>query len=85
MVALDQALDWCSRRELDPRDVCTHTALYVTVEPCVACAAALRLLSILYQPASFTTQTDSQVISNQFIFTHLPHSDAEYQTPAPSL
>ncbi|KAB5517260.1 hypothetical protein PHYPO_G00187630 [Pangasianodon hypophthalmus] len=46
MVALDQVLEWCSHRELDPKEVCKHTVLYVTVEPCILCAAALRLLNV---------------------------------------
>uniref|UniRef100_A0A671NV15 tRNA-specific adenosine deaminase 2 n=1 Tax=Sinocyclocheilus anshuiensis TaxID=1608454 RepID=A0A671NV15_9TELE len=44
MVALDQVLDWCRFREKDPIEVCEQTVLYVTVEPCIMCAAALRLL-----------------------------------------
>lgn len=47
MVALDQLLDWCNRCGLDVRATCRRTALYVTVEPCIMCAAALRLFSIL--------------------------------------
>lgn len=47
MVALDQLLDWCGRCGLDVSATCRRTALYVTVEPCVMCAAALRLFSIL--------------------------------------
>ncbi|MEQ2192536.1 tRNA-specific adenosine deaminase 2 [Xenoophorus captivus] len=47
MVALDQVLDWCRHSNLDVRSVCERTVLYVTVEPCVMCAAALRLMSIL--------------------------------------
>lgn len=50
MVALDQLLDWCGGCSLDVSSVCERTALYVTVEPCIMCAAALRLLSILHQP-----------------------------------
>nr|XP_040017068.1 tRNA-specific adenosine deaminase 2 [Gasterosteus aculeatus aculeatus] len=46
MVALDQLLDWCRRGNLEVSGVCQQTALYVTVEPCVMCAAALRLLHI---------------------------------------
>uniref|UniRef100_A0A4W6F9U3 CMP/dCMP-type deaminase domain-containing protein n=1 Tax=Lates calcarifer TaxID=8187 RepID=A0A4W6F9U3_LATCA len=46
MVALDQLLDWCRHSNLDVRSVCEQTALYVTVEPCIMCAAALRLLNI---------------------------------------
>uniref|UniRef100_A0A672PVE5 Adenosine deaminase tRNA specific 2 n=1 Tax=Sinocyclocheilus grahami TaxID=75366 RepID=A0A672PVE5_SINGR len=44
MVALDQVLDWCRFREKDPIEVCEQTVLYVTVEPCITCATALRLL-----------------------------------------
>lgn len=47
MVAIDQALDWCHRSGKSPSEVCEHAVLYVTVEPCVMCAAALRLMSIL--------------------------------------
>ncbi|KAL3979365.1 aquaporin-3 [Sarotherodon galilaeus] len=46
MVALDQVLDWCWRSSLDVKSVCERIALYVTVEPCIMCAAALRLLNI---------------------------------------
>ncbi|XP_074541583.1 tRNA-specific adenosine deaminase 2 [Halichoeres trimaculatus] len=46
MVALDQLLDWCSSNNLDVSSVCKRTALYVTVEPCIMCAAALRLVNI---------------------------------------
>lgn len=46
MVALDQLLDWCRRSNLDGARVCERTVLYVTVEPCIMCAAALRLMHI---------------------------------------
>lgn len=46
LVALDQLLLRCRRLRLAPPTVCRRTALYVTVEPCVMCAAALRLLRI---------------------------------------
>lgn len=46
MVAADQVLEWCRRSNQDHRTVCERTVLYVTVEPCIMCAAALRLLSI---------------------------------------
>ncbi|XP_006075252.1 tRNA-specific adenosine deaminase 2 isoform X2 [Bubalus kerabau] len=46
MVAIDQALDWCRRRDRSPSEVFEHTVLYVTVEPCIMCAAALRLMRI---------------------------------------
>lgn len=46
MVAIDQVLDWCQRHSKRTADVFEHTTLYVTVEPCIMCAAALRLLKI---------------------------------------
>jgi len=55
MVALDQLLEWCRHGDADPRCVCAETVLYVTVEPCIMCAAALRLLSIL-PPRSICTR-----------------------------
>ncbi|MBN3272264.1 ADAT2 deaminase, partial [Polyodon spathula] len=47
MVAIDQVLDWCHCNDKDPGEVFERTVLYVTVEPCIMCAGALRLLSIL--------------------------------------
>ncbi|KAK1795775.1 hypothetical protein P4O66_008845, partial [Electrophorus voltai] len=47
MAALDQVLDWCRAQQLDAAGVWEHMVVYVTVEPCVMCAAALRLLRIL--------------------------------------
>lgn len=47
MVALDGLLNWCHSSNLDISEVSRKTVLYVTVEPCVMCAAALRLLRIL--------------------------------------
>ncbi|XP_068609524.1 tRNA-specific adenosine deaminase 2 isoform X3 [Brachionichthys hirsutus] len=44
LVALDQLLGWCSSRKLDVSSVCERAVVYVTVEPCIMCAAALRLL-----------------------------------------
>ncbi|XP_063089479.1 tRNA-specific adenosine deaminase 2 isoform X2 [Cavia porcellus] len=46
MVAIDQVLDWCRENDLRPSAVFEHTVLYVTVEPCIMCAAALRLMKI---------------------------------------
>nr|XP_042118201.1 tRNA-specific adenosine deaminase 2 isoform X3 [Peromyscus maniculatus bairdii] len=45
MVAIDQVLDWCHQHSHSPAEVFEHTVLYVTVEPCIMCAAALRLMS----------------------------------------
>lgn len=47
MVAIDQVLDWCKQHNRDYTDVFAHSILYVTVEPCIMCAAAVRLMSIL--------------------------------------
>ncbi|XP_075410562.1 tRNA-specific adenosine deaminase 2 [Tenrec ecaudatus] len=46
MVAIDQVLEWCHRHGKSPSEVFEHTVLYVTVEPCIMCAAALRLMKI---------------------------------------
>uniref|UniRef100_A0A3Q2HG52 Adenosine deaminase tRNA specific 2 n=1 Tax=Equus caballus TaxID=9796 RepID=A0A3Q2HG52_HORSE len=47
MVAIDQALAWCRGRGRCPAEVFERAVLYVTVEPCVMCAAALRLMKFL--------------------------------------
>ncbi|XP_059212323.1 tRNA-specific adenosine deaminase 2 [Centropristis striata] len=46
LVALDQLRSWVLCSRLDVSSVCRRTVLYVTVEPCIMCAAALRLLNI---------------------------------------
>ncbi|KAJ0060790.1 hypothetical protein NL108_001681, partial [Boleophthalmus pectinirostris] len=46
MVALDELRDWCGLKGLDMKTVCDKTVLYVTVEPCIMCAAALRLFNL---------------------------------------
>uniref|UniRef100_A0A8C4V145 tRNA-specific adenosine deaminase 2 n=1 Tax=Falco tinnunculus TaxID=100819 RepID=A0A8C4V145_FALTI len=46
MVAIDQVLDWCKQRNRDYNEVFAHSILYVTVEPCIMCAAAVRLMKI---------------------------------------
>ncbi|KAJ7419166.1 hypothetical protein WISP_55472 [Willisornis vidua] len=47
MVAIDQVLDWCKQHNRDYTEVFPQLVLYVTVEPCIMCAAAVRLMSIL--------------------------------------
>ncbi|XP_060044663.1 tRNA-specific adenosine deaminase 2 isoform X6 [Erinaceus europaeus] len=44
LVAIDQALAWCRRNGRDSSEVFERAVLYVTVEPCIMCAAALRLV-----------------------------------------
>ncbi|XP_072265116.1 tRNA-specific adenosine deaminase 2 [Pyxicephalus adspersus] len=46
MVAVDQVLDWCRKNDRNSTQVFENTVLYVTVEPCIMCAGALRLLRI---------------------------------------
>lgn len=46
MVAIDQIRQWCQQHNLDSTMVFQHTTLYVTVEPCIMCSAALRYVSI---------------------------------------
>nr|XP_010304657.1 PREDICTED: tRNA-specific adenosine deaminase 2 [Balearica regulorum gibbericeps] len=46
MVAIDQVLDWCKQHNTDYTEVFAHSILYVTVEPCIMCAAAVRLMKI---------------------------------------
>ncbi|XP_053566617.1 tRNA-specific adenosine deaminase 2 [Bombina bombina] len=46
MVAIDQVLDWCQKNDKSSTEVFENTVLYVTVEPCIMCAGALRLLRI---------------------------------------
>ncbi|KAI8506097.1 tRNA-specific adenosine deaminase 2 [Branchiostoma belcheri] len=47
MVAVGQLLEWCMKVGLDKNEVLPIVQLYVTCEPCIMCAGALRLLSIL--------------------------------------
>ncbi|KFV80577.1 tRNA-specific adenosine deaminase 2, partial [Struthio camelus australis] len=46
MVAIDQVLEWCKQHNKAHEEVFPKTVLYVTVEPCIMCAAALRLMII---------------------------------------
>ncbi|NXD82835.1 ADAT2 deaminase, partial [Halcyon senegalensis] len=47
MVVIDRVLDWCKQHSRDYTEVFSRSVLYVTVEPCIMCAAAVRLMSIL--------------------------------------
>uniref|UniRef100_A0A8B9U2Y1 CMP/dCMP-type deaminase domain-containing protein n=1 Tax=Anas zonorhyncha TaxID=75864 RepID=A0A8B9U2Y1_9AVES len=40
MVAIDQVLDWCQQNNKNHEEVFSNSVLYVTVEPCIMCAAA---------------------------------------------
>ena len=44
--ALDHAFSWCKENKLNWKDVFDQSVLYVTCEPCIMCASALRLVNI---------------------------------------
>jgi tRNA-specific adenosine deaminase 2 len=46
MVAIDQALDYTRTAGIPLEEVCAAACLYVTVEPCIMCAYALRQVGI---------------------------------------
>ncbi|XP_054018647.1 tRNA-specific adenosine deaminase 2 [Dryobates pubescens] len=46
MVVIDRVLEWCKQHNRDYTEVFADSVLYVTVEPCIMCAAALRLMKI---------------------------------------
>uniref|UniRef100_A0A131Y175 Putative cytosine deaminase fcy1 n=1 Tax=Ixodes ricinus TaxID=34613 RepID=A0A131Y175_IXORI len=46
MDCVDQVLDWCAERGLDSGDVFRGVSVFVTVEPCIMCAAALDSLRV---------------------------------------
>lgn len=46
MGCVDQVLAWCSERGLDFKRVFHAITVYVTVEPCIMCASALRELGV---------------------------------------
>jgi len=46
IVAFDNLLCYCKTKNLNVKDVCSKLTLYVTVEPCIMCACALRLTGI---------------------------------------
>ena len=46
MIAIDQLLEYSSKLKLLSSDICKDVTLYVTVEPCIMCAYALRIARI---------------------------------------
>ena len=44
MLAIEEAIEWSNHHGLTQQEVFTNTTLYVTVEPCIMCAGALRLM-----------------------------------------
>lgn len=46
IVAIDKVIQWCQHEGLNVDDVFKDSTLYVTVEPCIMCAAALRQVGV---------------------------------------
>ncbi len=46
VIAIEGTLQWSKDNCLAPEDVFKETTLYVTVEPCIMCAGALRILGV---------------------------------------
>lgn len=46
MIAIDQVQNYCEMNGLEFMNVIKESSLYVTVEPCIMCASALRSLHI---------------------------------------
>ncbi|KAK3749298.1 hypothetical protein QZH41_020081 [Actinostola sp. cb2023] len=46
LVAIDQVRQWCQVQDLHDKMVFPSTSLYVTVEPCIMCSAALRFVGM---------------------------------------
>lgn len=46
IVAIDMVLKWCQEEKLKYAEVFEKTVLYVTVEPCIMCAGALRQMGV---------------------------------------
>ncbi len=45
-VAIEKAMEWCASHELAWASVLDESTLYVTCEPCIMCASALRLVNM---------------------------------------
>ncbi len=51
LVAIDHLIEYCKKNSLPMEKVCCSATIYVTVEPCIMCAFALRtvgLVDVLY-------------------------------------
>ena len=77
MIAIDQAMAWAKEKNLKPNVVLEKCKLYVTVEPCIMCASALRelqLTSIVYGCANerFGGCGSVLTVSNDELDSELP-------------
>lgn len=46
IVAIDKVLEYCEKKSKDQKEVFSECTLYVTVEPCIMCAASLRTVGV---------------------------------------
>lgn len=46
IVAIDKVVDWCQKEGLETDEIFKSSTLFVTVEPCIMCAGALRQVGI---------------------------------------
>lgn len=46
LIAIDESLNWCNSHNQNWIDVFSKSTLYVTCEPCIMCASALKLMYI---------------------------------------
>lgn len=46
MIAIEQVYQWCTDKMKDPSCVFKDSILYVTTEPCIMCAGALRIVGL---------------------------------------
>ena len=47
IVAIDEVINWCETEGRNSVDVFKNSTLFVTVEPCIMCAGALRQVGVL--------------------------------------
>ncbi|XP_064481944.1 tRNA-specific adenosine deaminase 2-like [Ornithodoros turicata] len=43
---VDQVISWCKKKQLKPEEVFPGITVFVTVEPCIMCASAIKTLGI---------------------------------------
>lgn len=46
MIAIDQMVEYCLKNGLNFKEFCRNSVLYVTVEPCIMCTHALRVIGL---------------------------------------
>ena len=76
IVAIDTVIDWCHREGLEADGVFKESTLYVTVEPCIMCAAALRQVGVkkvVYGCANDRCVFDGLVVFNYSIVMAMSH------------